>query len=326
MAGLWCVNAGYSRREIADAIHAQAVRLPYYHSFSSMATEMPALLAERLLAMAPVPMSKVFFGSSGSDANDTQVKLVWFYNNALGRPAQEEDHRARPRLPRRHDRVREPDRAREHAHAVRPAAADDQAHDRPPPAVGGRARDVGRGVHAEARRRPRADDPRRGARDGRRVHRRAGAGRGRRRRPARRLLPGDPGGPAPLRRAADRRRGRDRLRTSRSAVRDAGARPRARPDHGREGHDLRVRAALGRARVREGLARARRRHRHRRLRPRLHLHLAPHRGRRGDGEPRPDRARGPRRAGRHPGRVPAASVCARPSPATRSSARCAGWG
>ena len=86
MAGLWCVNAGYSRREIADAIHAQAVRLPYYHSFSSMATEMPALLAERLLAMAPVPMSKVFFGSSGSDANDTQVKLVWFYNNALGRP------------------------------------------------------------------------------------------------------------------------------------------------------------------------------------------------------------------------------------------------
>jgi 4-aminobutyrate---pyruvate transaminase len=86
MAGLWCVNAGYSQREIADAIHAQAVRLPYYHSFSSMATEMPALLAERLLAMAPVPMSKVFFGTSGSDANDTQVKLVWFYNNALGRP------------------------------------------------------------------------------------------------------------------------------------------------------------------------------------------------------------------------------------------------
>jgi L-2,4-diaminobutyrate transaminase len=52
-----------------------------------MATDVPALLAERLLARAPVPMSKVFFGSSGSDANDTQVKLVWFYNNALGRPA-----------------------------------------------------------------------------------------------------------------------------------------------------------------------------------------------------------------------------------------------
>jgi L-2,4-diaminobutyrate transaminase len=87
MAGLWCVNAGYGRREIADALHAQALQLSYYHSFSSMATDVPALLAERLLARAPVPMSKVFFGSSGSDANDTQIKLVWFYNNALGRPA-----------------------------------------------------------------------------------------------------------------------------------------------------------------------------------------------------------------------------------------------
>jgi L-2,4-diaminobutyrate transaminase len=87
MAGLWCVNAGYGRREIADALHAQALKLPYYHSFSSMATEAPALLAERILALSPVPMSKVFFGTSGSDANDSQVKLVWFYNNVLGRPA-----------------------------------------------------------------------------------------------------------------------------------------------------------------------------------------------------------------------------------------------
>ena len=46
MAGLWCVNAGYGRREIADALHAQALRLSYYHSFSSMATDVPALLAE----------------------------------------------------------------------------------------------------------------------------------------------------------------------------------------------------------------------------------------------------------------------------------------
>jgi L-2,4-diaminobutyrate transaminase len=85
MAGLWCVNVGYGRREIADAIARQIARLSYYHGFSSMATEPPALLAERVLAAAPVPMSKVFFGSSGSDANDTQAKLVWFYNNALGR-------------------------------------------------------------------------------------------------------------------------------------------------------------------------------------------------------------------------------------------------
>jgi L-2,4-diaminobutyrate transaminase len=86
MAGLWCVNVGYGRQEIADAMRDQAMELSYCHAFSSMASDKPALLAARLKTMAPVPMSKVFFGNSGSDANDTQVKLVWYYNNALGRP------------------------------------------------------------------------------------------------------------------------------------------------------------------------------------------------------------------------------------------------
>jgi len=86
MAGLWCVNVGYGRREIADALHDEALRLGYYHAFSSMATDTPARLAERVLELYPAPMSKVFFGNSGSDANDTQVKLVWYYNNVLGRP------------------------------------------------------------------------------------------------------------------------------------------------------------------------------------------------------------------------------------------------
>ena len=86
MAGLWCVNVGYSRPEIAEALKEQALKLPYYHFFSSMAAETPILLAEKLIEMAPVPMSKVFFGNSGSDANDTQVKLVWYYNNARGKP------------------------------------------------------------------------------------------------------------------------------------------------------------------------------------------------------------------------------------------------
>lgn len=85
MAGLWCVNVGYGRPEMAEAIARQIERLSYYHGFSSMATDTPALLAERVIASTPVPMSKVFFGNSGSDANDTQAKLVWFYNNALGR-------------------------------------------------------------------------------------------------------------------------------------------------------------------------------------------------------------------------------------------------
>lgn len=87
MAGLWCVNVGYSHPKVAEAIHQQALRLPYYHSFSSMATDQPALLADKIIELTgDLGMSKVFFGSSGSDANDTQVKLVWHYNNLLGRP------------------------------------------------------------------------------------------------------------------------------------------------------------------------------------------------------------------------------------------------
>jgi L-2,4-diaminobutyrate transaminase len=86
MAGLWCVNVGYGRQELADAMREQALKLPYFHLFSSMSVDMPILLAEKLVEMAPVPMSKVFFGNSGSDANDTQVKLVWYYNNVRGKP------------------------------------------------------------------------------------------------------------------------------------------------------------------------------------------------------------------------------------------------
>jgi L-2,4-diaminobutyrate transaminase len=86
MAGLWCVNIGYGNLEMAEALRAQAARLSYYHSFSSMANDVSTLLAEKLVTSAPVPMSKVFFGNSGSDANDTNIKLIWYYNNVLGRP------------------------------------------------------------------------------------------------------------------------------------------------------------------------------------------------------------------------------------------------
>ncbi len=85
MAGLWCVNVGYGRREIAEAMRRQVETLSYCHAFSSMSSDQPALLAERLIENAPHPMSKVFFGNSGSDANDTQVKLVWYYNNSRGK-------------------------------------------------------------------------------------------------------------------------------------------------------------------------------------------------------------------------------------------------
>jgi L-2,4-diaminobutyrate transaminase len=85
-AGLWCVNIGYGRREVADAIYEQAKKLAYFHSFSSMGTEPSIRLADRVKRLAPEEMSKVFFGNSGSDANDTNVKLVWYYNNLRGLP------------------------------------------------------------------------------------------------------------------------------------------------------------------------------------------------------------------------------------------------
>ena len=86
MAGLWCVNVGYGHVELAETLREHASRLGYYHAFSSMGSDTPALLAERLIELAPSGMSKVFFGCTGSDANDTQVKIAWYYNNALGRP------------------------------------------------------------------------------------------------------------------------------------------------------------------------------------------------------------------------------------------------
>lgn len=85
-AGLWCVNVGYGRQEISRAIHEQSERLPYYHSFNSMANEPAICLSERLLRLAPPSMCRVFYGSSGSDANDTAIKLLWYFNIARGQP------------------------------------------------------------------------------------------------------------------------------------------------------------------------------------------------------------------------------------------------
>jgi len=86
MAGLWCVNLGYGNERLRAAISDQISTLSYYHAFSGMSTDLAAELAAKIIGMAPKNMSKVFFGNSGSDANDTNAKIVWFYNNALGRP------------------------------------------------------------------------------------------------------------------------------------------------------------------------------------------------------------------------------------------------
>lgn len=87
MAGLWCVNLGYGRREIIEAITRQAERLSFFHTFNGMTTDVVAECAQALLERAPTPMARVFFGASGSDANETQLKLIWYYNNLRGKPA-----------------------------------------------------------------------------------------------------------------------------------------------------------------------------------------------------------------------------------------------
>jgi L-2,4-diaminobutyrate transaminase len=86
VAGLWCVNLGYGRQEICDAIAQQSQRLSFFHTFNGMSSDVVAECSEALLARAPVPMSRVFFGASGSDANETQLKLSWVYNNLRGKP------------------------------------------------------------------------------------------------------------------------------------------------------------------------------------------------------------------------------------------------
>ena len=83
--GLYCVNVGYGRRKIADAIYEQAKKLAYYHAYAATSNEPAIRLSEKILEMAPAEMSKIFFGLSGSDANETLIKIVWYYNNVLGR-------------------------------------------------------------------------------------------------------------------------------------------------------------------------------------------------------------------------------------------------
>jgi len=85
-AGLYCVNVGYGRQEIAEAIADQARELAYYHSYVGHGTEASITLSKMILDRAPANMSKVYFGLGGSDANETNVKLIWYYNNILGRP------------------------------------------------------------------------------------------------------------------------------------------------------------------------------------------------------------------------------------------------
>lgn len=85
-AGLYCVNVGYGRQEIAEAIAEQAKSLAFYHSYIGHGTEASITLSKMIMDRAPANMSKVYFGLGGSDANETNIKLIWYYNNILERP------------------------------------------------------------------------------------------------------------------------------------------------------------------------------------------------------------------------------------------------
>ncbi|HVH01457.1 MAG TPA: aminotransferase [Amaricoccus sp.] len=87
LAGLWCCGLGFDNAELVEAARLQMEKLPYYHVFAARSHEPAVELAEKIKELAPGRMARVFYQSSGSEANDTQVKLAWFMNNALGRPA-----------------------------------------------------------------------------------------------------------------------------------------------------------------------------------------------------------------------------------------------
>ena len=86
MSGLWCASLGFSERRLAEAAYRQMCELPFYHSFSGKVPAIATELAQRLIRIAPAGMGKALFANSGSEANDTAIKLAWYINNALGRP------------------------------------------------------------------------------------------------------------------------------------------------------------------------------------------------------------------------------------------------
>ena len=123
MSGLWCAGLGFGNAELVEAARLQMEKLPYYHLFGGKSHEPAVELAEKIKALAPGRMARVFYQSSGSEANDTQVKLAWYYNNALGRPAKKKIISRTEGLPRGHHRRGLADRAGQQPPRLRPAGA-----------------------------------------------------------------------------------------------------------------------------------------------------------------------------------------------------------
>ena len=206
MAGLWyCASLGFSERRLADAAHAQMLKLPYYHTFFQKGHEPAVELAERLLAVAPPGMARVLFQCSGSEANDAAIKLIWYTNEIVGRP---EKRKIIGRVRGYHGNtvatVSLSGQPHMHQGFGLPVARL-RAHRQPEllPLPAGR-RDRG-GVQPTHGGQPRAADPGRRAGHRCRVLCRTGAGRRRRDHAAAGVFCGDPGGAAEIRRAVHRR-------------------------------------------------------------------------------------------------------------------------
>ncbi len=86
IAGLWCVNIGHGRREMADAIHAQVVEMQYYNPFGQTTNVPAAQLSEKLASLTPGKLNHFFFVLGGSEANDAAIRFVHYYNNVRGKP------------------------------------------------------------------------------------------------------------------------------------------------------------------------------------------------------------------------------------------------
>ncbi len=86
MSGLWCLSLGYGQHRLVEAASAQMARLPYYHLTNHKSHSPVIELAEKLLEIAPVPMSKIWFANSGSEGNDSAARIVWYYWAAVGKP------------------------------------------------------------------------------------------------------------------------------------------------------------------------------------------------------------------------------------------------
>ena len=86
LAGLWCASLGYGQQRLVKAASSQMSKLAYYHGFAHKTSDVAINLAEKLIEISPVPMSKVLFGNSGSESTDLALKLIWYYHNAIGKP------------------------------------------------------------------------------------------------------------------------------------------------------------------------------------------------------------------------------------------------